>query len=152
MLIRKILTLSSTPPTRSQMSLLVRLPESYGGRIRSIPQPATSSSSWLSTLTYRPGDEQQTRCWPRFWDVVSSHRHDQAINGQIVFRCSVGSSDWSFPINIKMYIKFRKQYCSVRVTSNICCSIVSRFHIQQNTRLRESHGTIICFRYKQISV
>jgi hypothetical protein len=31
---------------------------------------------WHSTLTYL-GDEQQTRWWPQFRDIVSSHRHEQ---------------------------------------------------------------------------
>jgi hypothetical protein len=39
-----------------QMSLVVGLPESSGGRVRSYPQPA--SSPWLFTLAYHPGDEQ----------------------------------------------------------------------------------------------
>jgi hypothetical protein len=44
-----------------QMSLLVGLPESSGGWVRSYPQPASSSSAaaaWLSMLTYYPGDEE----------------------------------------------------------------------------------------------
>jgi hypothetical protein len=49
------------------MSLLVGLPESSGGRLRSFPHP--TSSPWLSTLTYHPEDEQHTCWWPRFWDV-----------------------------------------------------------------------------------
>jgi hypothetical protein len=57
-LIHKVLTPSSILPTRSQMSLLVGLPESYVGRVRSLPQTALSSP-WLSMLTYHPGDEQQ---------------------------------------------------------------------------------------------
>jgi hypothetical protein len=58
LLIRKILTPSSIFPTRSQMSLLVGLPESSGGRVRTFPQPASSSSPWLSTLTYHLEDER----------------------------------------------------------------------------------------------
>jgi hypothetical protein len=41
-----------------QISVLVGLPESSGGRVRSYPQPASSSSPWLSMLTYHPGNEQ----------------------------------------------------------------------------------------------
>jgi hypothetical protein len=40
-----------------QMSLLVGLPESSGGRVRSYPQ-TVSSPPRLSMLTYHPGDEQ----------------------------------------------------------------------------------------------
>jgi hypothetical protein len=40
-----------------QMSLLVGLPESSDGQVRSYLQPA-SSPPWLSMLTYHPGDEQ----------------------------------------------------------------------------------------------
>jgi hypothetical protein len=40
-----------------QMSLLVGLPESSGGQVRSYTQPA-SSSPWLFMLTYHLGDEQ----------------------------------------------------------------------------------------------
>jgi hypothetical protein len=42
-----------------QMSLLVGLSESSGGRVRSYPQPASSSLPWLSVLTYNPGDKQR---------------------------------------------------------------------------------------------
>jgi hypothetical protein len=55
--IRKIITPSSIPLTRSQMYLLVVLTECSGGQFRSFPQP-TSSSPWLSTLRYYLGDEQ----------------------------------------------------------------------------------------------
>jgi hypothetical protein len=42
-----------------QMSLLVGLPESSGGWVRSYPQPASSAAAaWLSMLTYHPGDEE----------------------------------------------------------------------------------------------
>jgi hypothetical protein len=54
-----------------QMSVLVVLPESSGGRVRSYPQPA--SSPWLSMLTYRPG-----------------------MNSRLVGGCS--SETWSHPI------------------------------------------------------
>jgi hypothetical protein len=37
------------------MSLLAGLPESSGGSIRSYPQPASSSSPWMSMLTYHTG-------------------------------------------------------------------------------------------------
>jgi hypothetical protein len=40
-----------------QMSVLVGLSESSGGRVRSYTQPA-SSSPWLSMLRYHPRDEQ----------------------------------------------------------------------------------------------
>jgi hypothetical protein len=56
LLIGKILTPSSIPPTRCQMTLLVGLPESSGGRV-SFPQP-TPLSPWLSTPTHHPRDEQ----------------------------------------------------------------------------------------------
>jgi hypothetical protein len=46
-LICKILTPSSIPPTCSQMSLLVGLPESSGGQVRSFIQPV-SLSPWLA--------------------------------------------------------------------------------------------------------
>jgi hypothetical protein len=53
--------------------------QSSGGRVRSFTQPASSSSSpWLSSLTYHPGGEKQARWWPRFWDV-SPHRRDQSL-------------------------------------------------------------------------
>jgi hypothetical protein len=58
-----------------QMSLLVGLPESSGGWVRSFLQPA--SSPWLSMLTYHPGDEQAC-WWPQLWDIVSPH-HNQSI-------------------------------------------------------------------------
>jgi hypothetical protein len=61
-----------------QISLLVRLPESSGGRVRAYPQPA-SSSPWLSMLTYHLGGKQQAGLWPQFWDIVSPH-HNQSIN------------------------------------------------------------------------
>jgi hypothetical protein len=64
-LIGKILNPLSTPPTRSQMSVLVGLPESSGGQVRSFPQLA-SPPPWLSTLTYNLGDDQQAHWWPRF--------------------------------------------------------------------------------------
>jgi hypothetical protein len=56
-LICKTLTPSSIPPTNSQMSLLVELSESSGGRVRSFPQPA-SLSPWHSMLKYHPRNEQ----------------------------------------------------------------------------------------------
>jgi hypothetical protein len=60
-----------------QMSLLVELPESSGGWVRSYPQ-LVSSLPWLSTLTYHLGDKQLARWWPRFWDIVSPH-HNQSV-------------------------------------------------------------------------
>jgi hypothetical protein len=60
----------------AQMSLLVGLPERSGGRVRSYPQPA--SSPWHCMLTYHPGDKQQVRWWPQFWDV--SPHHNKSIN------------------------------------------------------------------------
>jgi hypothetical protein len=61
----------------SQMSLLVELQESSGGRVRSYPQPA-SPSPWFSTLTNHLGDEQYACWWPLFWDIISPH-HNQSI-------------------------------------------------------------------------
>jgi hypothetical protein len=52
-----IITHLFIPPTGFQMSLLVGLPESSGGRARSFTQTA-KSSPWLSTLTCHLGDEQ----------------------------------------------------------------------------------------------
>jgi hypothetical protein len=52
MLIRKILTPSFIPPTFTQMSLLVGLPESCGERGRSFSQP--TSSPRLSAMNNRP--------------------------------------------------------------------------------------------------
>jgi hypothetical protein len=53
---------------------------------------------WLSMLTYHPGDEQQARWWPQFWDIVSPH-HNQSIvsyglqSERSQFGSSVGTLD-----------------------------------------------------------
>jgi hypothetical protein len=54
-----------------KMSLLVGLPESSGGRVRSYPERASSLPS-LSMLT-SPGR------WWKFWDIVSPHHNHQSI-------------------------------------------------------------------------
>jgi hypothetical protein len=55
-LILKIFTPSSIPRTCSQISLLVGLPESSGGRVRSFPHPALSSSSHDGQLRLKKDD------------------------------------------------------------------------------------------------
>jgi hypothetical protein len=56
-LIFEILSSSSISPIRSQMSLLVGLPERSSGRVRSFTQPA-SSSPWTLHAHIHPGNEQ----------------------------------------------------------------------------------------------
>jgi hypothetical protein len=60
-LIRKILTHSSIPPTRFKMSLLVRLPESSGGRVRSFP-------SWHHHHDIHRHDSPRSQS-PRGWTI-----------------------------------------------------------------------------------
>jgi hypothetical protein len=48
--------LLSIPPTCSQINLLVGLPQSAGGRVRSFPPSIISP--WFSRLIYHLGDEQ----------------------------------------------------------------------------------------------
>jgi hypothetical protein len=57
-----------------QMTLLVGLWGSSGGRIRSFSDYIIPP--WFSMHIYRLGDEQLTRWWPQFTDVVSFHQHD----------------------------------------------------------------------------
>jgi hypothetical protein len=61
----------------SQMSLLVGLPEHSGRRVRSYPQP--ESSSPRLPRSHSPGGWTIGQWWPQFWDIVSSH-HNQSIN------------------------------------------------------------------------
>jgi hypothetical protein len=39
--------------------------------------PVDIIPSWLSMLIYLLGDEQQTRWWSQFRDLVSPHRHEE---------------------------------------------------------------------------
>jgi hypothetical protein len=50
------------------------LPESSGVGIRS--SPVDIIPPWFSMLLYHLGNEQLTRLWPQFRDVVSSYQHE----------------------------------------------------------------------------
>jgi hypothetical protein len=70
----KILTLSSIPPTSPDVSAGRTARELWWTSQELSPAASSSSSSpWRSTLTYHPGDEQQARWWPQFWDILSPH-------------------------------------------------------------------------------
>jgi hypothetical protein len=92
--------------------------QSSGGRVRSFTQPASSSSSpWLSSLTYHPGVEKQARWWPRFWDV-SPHRHDQSLkscyNLSFVHRMSRCTHSYSGRPALRSVILTRYHHFSLR--------------------------------------
>jgi hypothetical protein len=70
--IREILISSSIPPT----SLLAGLPESSGRRVRSYPQPASSSPRLARSHSL--GGWTIGQWWPRFWDI-SLTPHNQLI-------------------------------------------------------------------------
>jgi hypothetical protein len=58
--------------------LLVRLPESSGGRIMSLPYRYHSTMVFHAHVS--PGDEQLARWWPQFKNLVTPHRHEQFWN------------------------------------------------------------------------
>jgi hypothetical protein len=72
----KFIIPSPVPSAFYQITLLVELPESFGGRIIfsvDIIPP------WFSMLIHQLGVEKQARWWPQFRDVVSPHRHEKQL-------------------------------------------------------------------------
>jgi hypothetical protein len=72
------------------MSLLVGLPESSGEQIRGFPQLASSSSPWLSTLTYHRGSEMSY-----IIDMINQSKGDKTyifINRKTFKKCQFDGS------------------------------------------------------------
>jgi hypothetical protein len=79
----KIFTPLTIPPTNCEVTQLVGLPERFGGRVKSFPKPASSSSSpWLSTYTYHRGMNNSSIGSRGSETWVSTHQNNQSINHQ----------------------------------------------------------------------